>query len=56
MILITSAAGGIGRILTRRLQEKGLPVRAFVKNEAQATQVRKDGATEVFIGDLQNPC
>lgn len=55
MILITSAAGGIGRILTRRLHEKGLPVRAFVKNEAQAAQIKKDGAREVFIGDLQNP-
>ncbi|MFI7586812.1 SDR family oxidoreductase [Spongisporangium articulatum] len=55
MILITSAAGGVGRPLVRDLSQRGLPVRAFVKNEQQARLVRNAGATEVVVGDLKRP-
>ncbi|UMB69605.1 SDR family oxidoreductase [Mycobacterium paraterrae] len=54
MILVTSAAGGVGRPLVRGLHERGLDVRAFVKNDAQAQLARSDGASEIVVGDLRN--
>ncbi|KAF1818828.1 NmrA family protein [Dissoconium aciculare CBS 342.82] len=55
MILVISAAGGVGRPLVRKLISNGLKVRAFVKNEEQAQRAKADGATEVVIGDLRRP-
>ncbi|ADG98754.1 NmrA family protein [Segniliparus rotundus DSM 44985] len=54
MILVTSAAGGVGRPLVRSLRERGFDVRAFVKNDAQAQLARSDGAAEIVVGDLRN--
>jgi uncharacterized protein YbjT (DUF2867 family) len=53
MILITSAAGGVGRPLVRKLVANNKEVRAFVKNEEQAQRARADGATDVVIGDIR---
>ncbi|UXA19574.1 SDR family oxidoreductase [Mycobacterium sp. SMC-4] len=55
MILVTSAAGGVGRPLVRQLVATGQGVRAFVKNEDQARRSRTDGAAEIVIGDLRQP-
>ncbi|WP_052070543.1 SDR family oxidoreductase [Rhodococcoides fascians] len=55
MITVTSAAGGVGRLLVRQLATQNVPVRAVVKNESQATTTRRDGATEVVVGDLRSP-
>lgn len=55
MILVTSAAGGVGRPLVRQLVANGRVVRAFVKNEDQARRSRADGAAETVIGDLRRP-
>lgn len=55
MILVTSAAGGVGRPLVRRLVANGQVVRAFVKNDDQARHSRADGAAETVIGDLRRP-
>jgi uncharacterized protein YbjT (DUF2867 family) len=55
MILVTSAAGGVGRPLVRELVANGQLVRAFVKNEDQARRSRADGAAETVIGDLRRP-
>ncbi|WNG83454.1 NmrA family NAD(P)-binding protein [Mycobacterium sp. ITM-2016-00316] len=55
MILVTSAAGGVGRPLVRQLVANGQVVRAFVKNEDQARRSRGDGAAEIVIGDLRRP-
>lgn len=55
MILVTSAAGGVGRPLVQQLVAHGRDVRAFVKNEDQARRSRADGATETVIGDLRRP-
>jgi uncharacterized protein YbjT (DUF2867 family) len=53
MILVTSAAGGVGRPLVRQLVANGQAVRAFVKDEAQARRSKADGAVETVIGDLR---
>ncbi|MCJ0978411.1 NmrA family NAD(P)-binding protein [Rhodococcus sp. ARC_M12] len=54
MITVTSAAGGVGRLLVRRLATRNVPIRAVVKNESQAATTRRDGATEVVVGDLRS--
>ena len=55
MITVTSAAGGVGRLLVRQLAARNAAVRAVVKNESQAATTRRDGATEVVVGDLRSP-
>lgn len=55
MILVTSAAGGVGSPLVRQLAANGKAVRAFVKNETQARRSKADGASETVIGDLRRP-
>ena len=55
MILVTSAAGGVGRPLVQQLVAQGCDVRAFVKNDDQARRSRADGAAEIVIGDLRRP-
>ncbi len=55
MILVTSAAGGVGRPLVQQLVADGHPVRAFVKDGDQARRSRADGAIETVIGDLRRP-
>ncbi len=54
MITVTSAAGGVGRLLVRQLADRKVPIRAVVKNESQAATTRRDGATEVVVGDLRS--
>ncbi|GAA2070480.1 SDR family oxidoreductase [Williamsia deligens] len=54
-VLVTSAAGGVGRPLVRALSAAGCTVRALVKNEAQASIARRDGATEFRVGDMREP-
>jgi len=55
MILVTSAAGGVGRPLVQQLVAQGRDVRAFVKDEDQARRSRADGAAEIVVGDLRRP-
>ena len=57
-ILVTGAAGqvgGIGRIVTGLLLDRGLPVRAMVRREDnRAAALRADGA-DVVVGNLLEP-
>jgi uncharacterized protein YbjT (DUF2867 family) len=53
-VLVTSAAGGVGRPLVRGLSARGATVRALVKNDAQASLARHDGATEIRVGDIRD--
>lgn len=55
MILVTSAAGGVGRPLVRALASRGEKVRALVKDRAQARTSEQDGAVDVVVGDLRTP-
>lgn len=52
MFLVTGATGGIGRRIVRRLRERDLAVRAFVRLTSQYSELEHRGA-EIFIGDLQ---
>jgi uncharacterized protein YbjT (DUF2867 family) len=55
MIVVTSAAGFSGQNVIRALARLGQPVRAFVRNEAQAASARAAGAAEAVVGDLRRP-
>lgn len=53
-ILVTSAAGHIGRPTVLQLLEKGFPVRAFVRRrDARSAELEAAGA-EIFIGDIHD--
>lgn len=52
MFLVTGATGGIGRRVVRRLRERDMVVRAFVRLSSRYSELEHRGA-EIFIGDLQ---
>ena len=52
MILVTAASGNQGRHLIPKLVAAGLPVRACVRSEESAAQLRAAGVGEVLVGDL----
>ncbi|WP_223190721.1 NAD(P)H-binding protein [Nonomuraea terrae] len=51
-ILVTGAAGGIGRRVAGDLLERGLPVRAFVHREDDRSHGLRAAGAEVVSGDL----
>ena len=55
MILVTSAAGNQGRHLIPKLLQSGLEVRACVRSESSAGNLRTAGVTQVLVGDLGDP-
>lgn len=52
MFLVTGATGSLGRRVVRLLQERGIPVRAFVRLTSNYAELEHRGA-EIFIGDLR---
>lgn len=54
MILVTGATGKVGRTVVRVLAESGAPVRALVRTEAGAAELRRPGV-DVALGDLGVP-
>jgi NAD(P)H dehydrogenase (quinone) len=54
MILITGAGGKTGRAVTAALAAKGEAVRALVRRETSADTVRRAGAREVVIGQMDH--
>lgn len=54
MILVLGASGYAGLAVTRALTARGLPVRAFIRDDSAQAQVRAAGATEISVGDLRD--
>ena len=54
MILITGATGNNGQELIRQLTTMGQPVRAFVRNPAEAAHL-KGPNIELAVGDFNQP-
>ena len=53
-ILVTSAAGHVGRPVVLQLRALGFPVRAFVRRrDARSVELEQAGA-EIFIGDIRD--
>src|SRR6202521_114374 len=55
MILVTGATGLNGRELVRRLSERGVPVRALVRNPAKAAALAALPNVEIVEGDMAQP-
>ena len=53
-VLVTGATGTIGAELVRRLHERGVPVRAFVRDAGKAGALLGDGV-EPAVGDFAAP-
>jgi uncharacterized protein YbjT (DUF2867 family) len=57
-ILVTGAAGqlgAVGRTVTGLLLDRGLPVRALVRREADRAAALRAAGAEVVVGDLLEP-
>lgn len=52
MILVTGAAGKTGRAVVGELLSREAAVRALVRREAQAVEMRQMGVGEVVVGDM----
>jgi len=52
MILVTGAAGKTGRAITKALAARNIDTRALVRRNNQVPELKKAGATDVFIGDM----
>ena len=55
MILINAANGQQGRLLVPKLIAAGQRVRAVVRSDGSATELRAAGVAEVVVGDLDSP-
>jgi uncharacterized protein YbjT (DUF2867 family) len=51
MILVTGATGNVGRHLMRELRDRGVPARAFARDEQKASEVLP-GDVELEVGDF----
>src|SRR3981081_2453200 len=54
-ILAVGAAGKYAGLVIPALAKRGASIRAFIRKPEQAGIVRKNGAAEIAIGDLQDP-
>ncbi len=54
MILVTGAAGKTGRAILNVLTRRGVAVRALVRSEKQAEELKRFAGLEYTIGELQN--
>ncbi len=55
IILVTGASGKTGRRCIARLLEKGANVRAVVRRQDAADELRAQGVAEVILGDMFSP-
>lgn len=55
MILVTGAAGKTGRAVIQALLPLGEPVRALVRYDSQADELRGSGVNQAVVGDMRNP-
>src|SRR5271170_7165991 len=55
MILVTGANGQNGKEVVRRLSQRGIAVRALVRNPARAAAIASLPNVEIVVGDLDVP-
>lgn len=53
-VLVTGATGNVGSQVVRELRERGVPVRAFVRDRDKATAVLGEGV-DLAVGDFSEP-
>ncbi len=52
-VLVTGAGGKTGQVVVTSLIDRGVDVRAWVKNEKQAQRIKNLGVEDTFIGDME---
>jgi uncharacterized protein YbjT (DUF2867 family) len=52
-VLVTGATGNVGSHVVRELEQRGLPVRAFVRDPQRAAE--RLGSVETAVGDFSDP-
>lgn len=55
LLLLTGANGRTGRAVLKSMAFARIPVRAFIRSEAQAGDLLELGASECAVGDLEDP-
>lgn len=53
-LLLTGANGRTGRAILKAMVTYGIPVKAFIRNESQASEMRALGAVDVAVGDFMD--
>ncbi|MFO7951424.1 MAG: NmrA family NAD(P)-binding protein [Bacillota bacterium] len=53
MVLVTGAAGKTGKAVIKALHQRGVSVKAWVRNSSQIELAKARGAKEVVVGDMQ---
>lgn len=53
-ILVTSAAGHIGRPVVLQLRASGYPVRAFVRTDDRRAEALRQAGADIFVGDIRD--
>ena len=53
--LVVGATGKFAGLVVPELTERGATVRALVRDESKSQEARRQGATEIAIGDLNDP-
>ncbi len=54
-VLMVGATGKYASLVVPELKQRGVTVRALVRDESKSDAARQQGVTEVAIGDLQDP-
>ena len=54
LILVAGATGGVGQLVTAKLLEQNIAVRALTRNRDKATQMF-DERVEIVVGDIRQP-
>lgn len=54
ILLLTGANGRTGRAILKAMVEHDIPVRAFIRKDSQAEELKALGAAETIVGDFLN--
>ncbi len=55
ILLLTGANGRTGRAIIKAMTARDIPVRAFIRDQAQAGELEALGVRECAVGDLRDP-
>src|SRR4051812_23845824 len=55
LVLVTGAAGGVGRTVVELLREGDMPVRAMVHRQDERADALRSLGAEVVVGELTRP-
>ncbi len=54
LMLVTGANGYVGQVIVEQLAQKGIPVRAMVRDLTKSNELQKLPGVEIVVGDIRN--